>query len=441
MLLNEAEAKRLTERILPLVKADEARVEITVDSSAHTRFAANSVTTSGQVERASVSIEVRFGKRSGSADTTELSNEALERTLRNAEEIARLSPEDPELQPMLGAQNYARMDHFSEKTLQADPVWRAQAAANSLKPARQQNLVAAGYVENRGRSRAVANSRGLFGYYRTSGCSFSTTIRTADGSGSGWAAQSANTIDQIDSRLIAERAIEKALSSRQPEAIEPGQYTVILEPAAVGNLIGSILNSFDARAADEGRSFLAKKGGGVRLEEKVFHEAVNIYSDPTALLTPGLPFDQEGLPTERMDFVRGGVIKNLIYSRSWAAKKDRKPTPRPTAMIMDGGTTSIQDMIRTTKRGVLVTRFWYIRQFDAQTLLLSGLTRDGTFLIEDGAVKRPIKNLRFNESVIALLNNIEALSPTQRVSDSGMPLALPAIKARNFTFTSLSDAV
>jgi predicted Zn-dependent protease len=435
MLLNDTEGKKLAERLLGLSKADETAVIITGGPDANTRFAANSVTTSGYTESLDVTVECRFGKRRGTANTSDLSDAGIAAVVRNAEEVARLAPEDPELQPLLGPQKYTPIDNYSEKTAQADAVWRAQVSAACLKPARAQNLIAAGFVENRGRSQILANSRGLFGYHRNSSCSFSATVRTSDGTGSGWAEQVAYNIDDMNGSRVAERAIEKAIRSQKPEALDPGQYTVILEPSAVASLINFI--SFDARSADEGRSFISKKDG-TRLGEALFHESVNIYTDPASPIVAGAPFDLEGQPAERIDYVRRGVLENLNYSRYWAARTGKRPTPAANSLVMDGGKTSVEEMIKSTKRGILVTHFWYIRLFDPQTLLLTGLTRDGTFLIEEGAIKRPIKNFRFNESPIALLRNIEALSPAERVSTTR---AFPAVKAHSFTFSSLSDAI
>ena len=226
------------------------------------------------------------------------------------------------------------------------------------------------------------------------------------------------------------------------KAIEPGKYTVILEPAALMagddlSLLGGLIYGLDARSADEGRSFLTKKGGGNRKGEKLFDERINIYSDPLNLEVPGNAFDGDGLPTKRMSWVEKGVVKNLFYSRFWAEKNKLAATAFPSGFIMTGGTQSTAELIKGTVKGILVTRLWYIREVDPQTLLYTGLTRDGTFYIENGKIKFPIKNLRFNESPIIMLNNIEAIGRPQRLAGC----LIPPLKIRDFTFTSLSDAV
>ncbi|MGH9428196.1 MAG: metallopeptidase TldD-related protein, partial [Terriglobia bacterium] len=241
-------------------------------------------------------------------------------------------------------------------------------------------------------------------------------------------------------------AIDKALMSRNAKGIEPGKYTVILEASAAADLIRLMLN-MNARTADEGRSFLSKKGGGTKLGEKLVDERVNIYTDPWFEEAPASPWAGDGQARKKMDVIKGGVISNLSYDRYWASQKNVAPVPFAGNFIMEGGTASIEDMIKDTTKGVLVTRFWYIRAVDQQTLLYTGLTRDGTFYIENGKIKHPIKNFRFNESPIIMLNNLETLGrPERAVTSEGGPgggqnLMIPSMKIRDFTFSSLSDAV
>jgi predicted Zn-dependent protease len=214
----------------------------------------------------------------------------------------------------------------------------------------------------------------------------------------------------------------------------------------VGDLVARMMFAFGGRQADEGRSFLAKKGGGTKLGEKVFGENVNIYTDPSSITAPGSPFDAQGLPTVRRDYVKAGVVKSLNYDRYWAKKKGVEPTAFPSNLIIQGGSTSIEEMIKSTERGILVTRFWYIRPVDAQTVLYTGLTRDGTFLIEKGRIKTAISNFRFNETPVKMLNLVEAMSASQRIIGSertGANIAVlaPAMKISEFEFTSASEAV
>lgn len=446
-ILSSSEAGALLQKVLSFSKADEMEASLRGGRSAYTRFGVSSASTSGDTDDLELAVNAHFGKRSGVATTNTLDDAGLERVVRAAEEIARLRPEDPEMMPFLEKQKYATIETaFDEATYRADAQQRARGVAATIDPARSKNLLAAGLFDHAGSFNARANTHGNFAYNKNSLSSFTTTVRTPDGTGSGWASAMSHRIGEIDAATLGARAIMKAELSHNAVAIEPGNYTVILEPNAAGDLIGNMFGFFNARSADEGRSFLSKKGGGNRLGEQIFGEGVNIYTDPMLQNAPGASFDGEGLPTEKMDIVRGGVVKNLFYSRYWAQKQGKQPTPAPSNIIFEGGTTSIEEMIKTTERGVLVTRFWYIRLVDPQSVLFTGLTRDGTFLIEQGRIKSAIKNFRFNETPVKVLHNIEAMSPSVRITGServgaGRPILAPALKVRDFSFTSLSDAV
>jgi predicted Zn-dependent protease len=285
------------------------------------------------------------------------------------------------------------------------------------------------------------NSRGMYAYNTSTNANFTVTVRTDDGTGSGWASLDHNDVNRVDTATASQIAIDKAVMSRDAKALEPGKYTVILEPNALASFMGQMVFAFDGRQSDEGRSFLSKKGGGNRIGEKVFDERINLYGDPSHPEVPATPWDDEGQPLQRLDLVKDGVIKNLFYSRYWAAQKEVDPVPQPNNLIMPGGKRSTEEMVANTDRGILVTRTWYIRAVDPQTQLYTGLTRDGTFYIEDGKIKYPLKNFRFNESPVIAFNNLEELGKPQRVSLFGFSAMLPPVKAREFTFTSLSDAV
>jgi predicted Zn-dependent protease len=272
-------------------------------------------------------------------------------------------------------------------------------------------------------------------------------VRTPDGTGSGWAGTTFADFTKMDAASMGRVAIDKAYKSRQPEKLPPGKYTVILEPSAVADLMAIMIGEFDARAADEGRSFATKKGGGSRLGEKVFGSGITLTSDPNDASVPGPIFSDDGMPAQRVEWVKDGILTNLMCSRYWAQKMKRAAVPSPTTLFMAGGTSSTADMIKQTKRGLLITRFWYIREVDPQTLLLTGLTRDGVFLIEDGAITKSVCNFRFNESPVAMLNRVIAMGPSMRaygdeISESGdYPVSVPTLLVDEFDLTSVSDAV
>jgi predicted Zn-dependent protease len=250
-------------------------------------------------------------------------------------------------------------------------------------------------------------------------------------------------VSKLDTFTATQIAASKANGSANAKAIEPGKYTVILEPVAAAYMMENMFRGLDARNADEGRSFMSKPGGGNRMGEQLMDEKVTIYSDPFHPELPAATWTDDGQPLEKINWIEKGVVKNLAYSRFWAQKKGVKPVPGPSNIIMEGGTASLDELIKSTERGILVSRLWYIRMVDPQTLLLTGLTRDGTFYIENGVIKHPIKNFRFNESPVIMLNNVEALGKPERTIsvESYRSYLIPPMKLRDFTFTSLSDAV
>ena len=447
MIWTREQAKALTDKALSFSKAEETQVVLTGGDRANVRFARNSVTTAGASSGYSLAIVAKFGQKTGTVTASEFSDASLQRAARNAEEIAKLSPDNPEAMPVIGAQTYAALNPYFEDAASASPEWRSGAVRAALEEAKARNVVAAGFVETSAQIQAVATSKGQFGYGRFTAADYNLTARTQDGSGSGWASKSFNELRLLEPKKLAGAAIDKAARSQNPTAIEPGKYTVVLEPAALADLIVNLIFAADARQADEGRSFYSKKGGGTRIGEQIVGDKVRIYSDPAHPLAPSLPFDGQGLPTRKVDWLDKGVLKNLSYSRFWAQKQGKEPTPNPGNLIMEGGTASMDDLIRGVERGVLVTRFWYIRSLDPQTLMVTGLTRDGLFLIEKGKVTRPVKNMRWNESPVFALNNLDAMTAPERtvsgegVGGSGFAVVCPAARIREFTFTSGSDAV
>ena len=442
--LNQEEAKRICDRVLGFSKADECRVNIAGSRKGNIRYAQNSVSTAGLTENTQLTVSVAFGKRQGTASINEFDDKSLERAVRRAEEIARLAPENPQFMPAVGKQVFKPSNTYTAATAAIDPEYRAEVASHSILAGRKNKLVAAGFFVDTTGFQAIANSNGLFGFQEYTDLDFTVTARTEDGRGSGWVTRSVGDVRNFDARAASEVAIEKALRSVDAKALEPGRYTVILEPAATSELIGRMFNSFDARRADEGRSFLSKKGGGNRLGEKLFDEQVNIWADPWDKDVPVLPWDAGSmLPRQRTDVVKNGKIVSLDYSQYWAQKQGVKPTARHGNMIMSGGSKSLEELIASTKKGVIVTRTWYIREVDPQSLLLTGLTRDGTFYVENGKIKHPIKNFRFNESPVSMLNNVEELGRPQIIGGDEVQysMLIPPMKLRDFNFTSLSDAV
>jgi predicted Zn-dependent protease len=447
MIWTREQTKALIDRVLSLSKADETVVTVNGSERANLRFARNTATTSGASSGTSLAITSSFGKRAGTVTTAQFDNASLERALRSAEEIAKVSPENPEAMPALGPQTYSPVNAYFDDVASASPEWRANSVETAIALSKKKDVVTAGFVETVAAMQAVASSKGLFAYDRYTAADYNLTARTPDGSGSGWASKSFNELRLLDPAKLAAAAIDKAAMAKTPSAIEPGKYTVVLEPAAVADLLAFMMFSADARQADEGRSFFSKKGGGNRVGEQIVGDKLHVYSDPAHPLAPTIAFDNEGLPIVRNEWIQKGVLKDLFYSRFWADKMGKKPTGGPANLIMDGGTSTMEELIAGTERGVLVTRFWYIRPLDPQTILVTGLTRDGLFLIEKGKVTRPVKNMRWNESPIVAFNNLDAMTPAERVvsgegiGGAGLSIVCPAARIREFTFSSGSDAV
>ena len=437
-------AQELVAKIIKMSKADGITVTIDSGYQADLRFAANQVSTAGGVTRSQIVVDSAFGNRHAAATTNDISDDSLRRVVEQSESLAKLSPEDPETMPPLGPQTYTPVNGYFDSTADLTPEERARAALTALEPARKSgDLKAAGFIIVNAGADAVGNRNGMFAYNRNTTANYTLTVRTNDGTGSGWAGAEHPDWNRLDFGAISTRAIEKARLSHDPVAVEPGRYTVILEPQAVGDLVQLMEFYLGARESDEGRSPFTKQGGGNKVGEKIADSRVTIFSDPRDPDLLAQPYDGEGLPLGRQMWVENGVLKQLYYTRFWGQKSNKPATGFPSSVKMQGGTTSMDDMIKSTARGILVTRLWYLREVDPRTILYTGLTRDGTFLIENGKLTKAVKNFRFNDSPLFMLNNLESIGPAVRVAgtEAGGPVVMPPIKAKDFNFTSLSDAV
>jgi len=436
-MLNEQEAKKLIDKIISYSKADEINVTITGGRAGNIRYARNTVSTNGETDHLSLSITSVFGKKSGTATGNEFDDKSLEKAVRRSEEVAGFAPENKEYMPALGPQQFAQSPTFSEATANIDPSFRVDAVLRSLQECIAKKITAAGFLADTTGFVAIGNKRGLFGYNKSTSGEFTVTARTADGRGSGYGIQSFTDASKLDTKGVTTVAINKALASKETKEFKPGKFTVILEPQAANGLLSLLISAMDARTADEGRSYFGKGGGGNRIGSTLFNEKVTIISDPLNRDNPASPFTQDGSPRQKVTWIDKGVLKALPYSRFWAKQKGVEALPAPSGIIMQGSDQSVDDLIKGTEKGILVTRFWYIRAVDPQTLAHIGLTRDGTFYIENGAIKHAIKNFRFNESPATMLVNLEAVGKPVRIENN----MVPPMKIKDFNFTSLSDAV
>lgn len=445
MLLTEKEAKTITDKMLSLVKAEDATVSVNSSDTSHIRFAENSFLTSGKRENRGASVTVWIGGKRGSAATNDFEESSLKTAIEQAEQIAKLAPVDREYLPSLGAQTYKPTNGFVEATANIPPTDRAKVIGDILSEAEKAKIIAAGFYQSQASASASASKNGNFSFQRNTVVGLSVTGRTTDGTSSGYFARSHFDVNKLDTKRIAHEAIQKTLNARNAQTLEPGVYTVILEPQAVADLMGTFGFGFDARSAEEGRSPFSALGGKTKLGEKLFDERLNILSDPWHSELPGSASAQSGLPAQKIYLVRNGVLENLNYSRFWAKQKGKEPTPGPVNTIIEtsGKPATMQEMIASMKRGLIISRFWYIRSTDPRVAGLTGLTRDGVWLVEDGKIVHPVKNFRFNQSIIQMLapGNIDMIGVSERVGDTDGASLLPALKLKAFNFTSQSEAV
>lgn len=440
-MLTREEAKKLTGKALSFSTFPECEISLNSSESAFIRFALNGVTTSGFTVERSMSISSTRDGKTGSTQVDEFDDKSLREAVQRTEELASIAPPNPEHVPSLPPQKYSAAENFAASTAAARNKEMIPHIRAIIEGAKGNGLVAAGFFNRTAESSAIANKKANFGYGRTTDASLSATVRKPDGSSSGWACQPAVRVEEIDGESIAKTAVEKCLHWAGPKRLEPGKYTVVLEPTAVGDAIALLGFNFNARRAEEGRSFLSKKGGGTRAGEKLFPENITLRTDSFNRLYPGSLWGSGGLPSEPVAWIDKGVVKNLWYDRYWAAKTGKEPTPFPSDLVLDGGDKTLAELIASVERGLLVTRFWYIRMVNPQTAQLTGLTRDGLFLIENGKVTSPVVNFRFNESPVRLLQNTIAMGKPIRTLGGEAGMIAPPLVAKDFPFTSISDAV
>lgn len=455
-MLTQDEAQKLAQKILGMASFPECQVTVTAQEQAYTRFANNGITTASFALRHSVNIVTTRDARTGSYATNDLDDDSLRAAVKKAEELAAISPPNPERLSPVGPQKFPKVFDYDERTANARSPEMIPHVKTIIDAARKQGFVAAGLIERSHRVTAIANNAGLFGYHNASDSQLTTTIRMADGSSSGWAGQPSIKLAGIDSAGLAATAIEKCKRWKNPQKLPPGNYTVVLEPTATGDLVRLMTGAFSARSTEEGRTFLSKRGGGTLLGEKVFPEFVTLRSDPFDPRQPSSPWTGDWLPAQALTYIDKGVIANLGYDRYWAQKTGKQPNGGSGggrggggggfggggSLIMDGTDTPLEKLIASVDRGLLVTHFWYIRGVSQQTLQNTGLTRDGLFLIENGRIAAPIMNFRFNESPVRMLKNTKMVGQAARVRglEGGMMIS-PAIVATDFPLTSISDAI
>ena len=438
-----SDLEHIAERILKLSEADETEVEIDSTVDALTRFANNTIHQNVSEHTLGISVRAVMDGRTARATTNKTDEESLRRVVSAAMSLARNQPENPDLLPMLGPQKYQKVSHYFASTVSATPQDRARAVTRVCKMAEEGKQTAAGifttgYVRN-----LLVNSKGLSARHDHTRAEFSVTI--LEENSSGWAKSNSPDILNIDPDALFESASEKAAGSRKPRELEPGHYTAILEPAAVLDFVGFIFYDFAGTAVLDKRSCFNDRMG-----KKIFGENVTLWDDVYHPLQVGAAWDGEGFPRQKVLLVDRGVPKNLVYARATAKKMKAKPTGHgftlpneygeaPMNLVFSGGDKSVDDMIRSTERGILVTRFWYIREVEPYEKVLTGMTRDGTFLVENGRVTGGIRNFRFNQSIIEALAKVEMLGfPVRATGEESFEMVVPPMKIRDFHFSEVT---
>jgi len=439
--MREAQREALAAKVLALARGAEC--EVIVSSSAHglTRFTQNAVHQNVASADTSVRVRVIADGRTGVAATNVCDDAALAVLVARAGEIAALAPRDPASPPLARATPAGAPDGaFVRATADATPERRATIAAEIIAEAERASLWAAGYVTTAAEGITIVNSAGTRASFDGTTCGLNVKANGPDATG--FAERYSTDVADLDGRAAGARAVEKARACAAPVAVEPGAWTVILEPAAIGELLSYLTDHFSAQAFDEGSSFLGGALGGTFTGPGV--SIRDDFADPAHV---GMPFDYQGFPRARIALLEAGVARNIVTDARYAGLLARPNTghglpapsgsgPEPQHVVVSGGTKSVERLIAETERGLLVSRFWYIRPVDARKTIVTGMTRDGTFSIVDGRITGGVRNMRFNQSILGALASCEFASEPVRTGGYSYSMVVPAVKIKGFRFTS-----
>lgn len=443
-MLDEFRFRKISEQVMALSAGYAVEPVGVSRREGLARFANNKISQHVEGEDDELVIRVQKDGHQGRAATNQMDCYALEQAVRKAIRMTESQREQPDLLELPSSQRYPPLNHFVERTTTITPAEKVEQIREVVAQCQKQKLTAAGIFSHGLQAIGVANSRGLFAYGTYTTASFSVTAMTADSSG--WAEATHRDIGEIKPLDLAAVAIEKALKSRRPKAMDPGRYTVVLEPAAVAELLLFMAwEGLGALPYQEGRSFLSGKLG-----QPIMDERVTLLDDAYHLQTIGIPFDFEGMPKRRVMLIEKGVGRGVVHDRKTAQKEGVASTghalPQPSAhgplplnlAMSGGGDSELSEMIASTKRGLLITHFHYTNLIEPTSLTITGMTRDGTFLIEKGKIKHPVKNFRFTESVVEAFKRIEAVGRETVYASSfwGSGIVAPAVKIRGFNFSS-----
>jgi len=446
--LSKSQSRALADRIFAMTKGG-GKTNLYIDSRwiGNLRWARNDIVTGGDTQQTNINLSRNIRGAGGNADTNAMTDQALRDCMARAEALILLRDEDPDdyPDPMPETHPHGNPKIWFEKTVSIDEPSFAAIADRAIAPAEAAHMFAAGYIEVNADSHSVLNNQGLFRYYPYTTAQCSITVRDPKGVGSGWAGVDWNDWDRINPEKLAQIALDKCLRSRNPVAVEPGRYTAILEPQAVCDLVSSIADTLDREFAENGMGPFAdpKRPGYSKIGQMVIDPRLTFSADPMDPDCGFVPFDWGGEPYTHVNWIDKGVLRELSYSRGYGLRQLSKDfaLPNSGSFRLSGGTSTIEEMIANTTRGVLVTRFNNVQVLDINSLLATGNTRDGLWFIEHGKITKTIKNFRFTESPMFILNNIEMMGVPQRVFHPGAPAIVPPLMVRDFSFTGLIDAI
>ena len=442
MTRTRTDAKKLVQKILAQASFGDLRVRISETTSGHTRFARSQPTTKGDVEELEIHVTAAKAGRHATVTGNRTDDAALAELVRRAETLAELSPVDPEHMPPLGPTSPPRVDAYDAKVADMGAKARVEIVEQAIAAGKADALEMSGFLEHGVSSTVVADRAGLFAHHVGTSLSLATTARTSDGTGSARRGHVSHTRRTLEPKSLAEEVARWAVRSKSPRPVDPGHYTVVLMPDAVADILSFFIGALDARSAAEGRSWFSAPGGNTKVGETIFAPNVRAWSDPGDRAHPSVPFSNDGRVHRKVTWIEGGTLKALTASRYWADKAGVPSVPRPGSFHMAGGNASVDELIGEVDRGILVTRFWYNRMLEPRTILATGLTRDGTFLIEGGAIAHPVKNLRYNESPVTVLRRLAAAGRPERAGlSTGRVMVVPPVVVEGFHFGSTSDAI
>lgn len=442
-IVTEGQARAIAEKVLNAATAPVTFVTVTSNVSGYSRFARNEISAAGDTQSYTLQITSNFDGNNGIAATNQFDDASITATLNASEHYAREGLRRGEPTGALGPQDYLQPGLWFDETLTSlEADFRAGLVRSALDKARDGAVSLAGFLSAFAASRAVYNNKGLAAYARSTNAGITVTARTSDGMGSGWAGAESNDWGRLDVQGTVDEAIGLAHRMVKPVAVEPGRYTVVLEPHALAAMFAPVIrnSSLGRAAAEQGLTVFADPAGGTRIGQRMLDTRLSVVADPEHPTGPFHAFDVYGTPINRTVWFENGVLRNLASAPLYPLGEGGEQVLNTEAFQMSGGDTSVAEMIASTRRGFWINRLSSVSTVDRRTMLQSGVTRDGIFLIEDGEITRPVRNFRFLESPFFILNNLEMLGEPVRVP--GLPPAVvPAVKVRDFTFTSLSDAV